>query len=50
MDKHIFWLGLTMIVLGWYMFICVYVGIKGGMDIRQMIKRLGEKMRKAQDG
>ena len=44
MDKHIFWWGLSMACIGWYLLICVYVGIKGGGDIRRMIKRMGEQM------
>jgi len=49
MDKHIFWWSLTIITLTWYALICIYVGVKGGIDIRRMIERLKEQKQAADE-
>ena len=38
-----FWLIMTITVLAWYSTITIYVTIRGTMDVKQMLKRLGEK-------
>lgn len=43
MPMHYFWLILTIIVLVWYAIICLYVGVKGGRDIRRMLMSLDKK-------
>lgn len=37
-----FWFVIVAAVLLWYGTVTVYVGIKGAIDIRQMLKRLDE--------
>jgi hypothetical protein len=41
MMEHWFWLLLTAACLAWYSTITVYVAVRGAMDIRQMLERLG---------
>jgi hypothetical protein len=41
MSAHWFWLLLTAACLVWYATITVYVAIRGGRDIREMLARLG---------
>jgi len=38
-----FWLIMTIAVLVWYSTITVYVAIRGALDVKQMLRRLGEK-------
>lgn len=38
-----FWLVLTVTAVGWYIFVTAYVSFKGVTDIKEMLKRLGEK-------
>jgi hypothetical protein len=38
-----FWLILTIIAVVWYTFVTAYVSFKGVADIKEMLKRLGEK-------
>ena len=38
---HWFWWALTVAVLVWYSSVTVYVAIRGLLDIRQMLARLG---------
>jgi hypothetical protein len=40
MDKV--WLVLTVVCIAWYAMMTVYVAIRGGSDIRAMVKRLGD--------
>jgi hypothetical protein len=42
MTARTFWLLITIAVLVWYSTITVYVAIRGGFDIRDMLKRLGK--------
>jgi hypothetical protein len=37
---RLFWLLLSLGCLGWYLLVLVYVAIKGGVDIKDMLKRL----------
>jgi hypothetical protein len=39
----VFWLLLVMACVVWYSTITVYVAIKGGYDIRRMLRRLSEE-------
>ena len=41
MTEHWFWLLLTAACLAWYSTITVYVAVRGLMDIRQMLERIG---------
>jgi hypothetical protein len=43
MREHWFWWLLTAAVLTWYSTVTVYVAIRGGIDIKQMLRRLSEK-------
>jgi hypothetical protein len=36
----LFWLLLSLGCVGWYMFVLVYVSIKGAVDIKSMLKRM----------
>ncbi len=40
---HWFWWLLTVAVLLWYSSVTVYVAIRGMLDIRQMLARLGTR-------
>ncbi len=44
---HPFWALLTLAVLAWYSSITIYVGIRGAMDIKQMLRTLADKNRDA---
>jgi hypothetical protein len=35
-----FWWLLTMAAVGWYVTVTLYVGVRGALDIRQMLRRL----------
>ena len=35
-----FWWLLTMASVGWYLIITAYVGVRGALDIRAMLRRL----------
>jgi len=37
---HWFWGATTIVCLAWYSTVTVYVAIKGGRDIRNMLRRL----------
>ncbi len=37
---RLFWLLLSLGCLGWYLLVLVYVAIKGGADIKDMLKSL----------
>jgi hypothetical protein len=41
MTEHWFWLLLTAACVAWYSTITVYVAVRGLMDIRQMLDRIG---------
>lgn len=36
----LFWLVLSLGCVGWYMFVLVYVAIKGAVDIKGMLRRM----------
>ena len=38
-----FWWLLTIISVGWYLTVTVYVAIRGSFDIRQMLTRLASQ-------
>ena len=38
-----FWLLITIATLVWYSTITVYVAIRGGIDIKHMLRRLAER-------
>jgi hypothetical protein len=44
-----FWWLLVMICIAWYSTITVYVGIRGAVDIKQMLKRLSDEMDKVDE-
>lgn len=50
MGEHWFWLLLTAACLAWYSTITVYVAVRGFMDIRQMLERIGGNGRSAEPG
>ena len=37
-----FWLIVSILCIGWYIIIFGYVVVKGGADIKQMIKKLSQ--------
>jgi hypothetical protein len=49
MTAATFWWLLTIAALAWYCTVTIYVAIKGGMDIREMLQRL-QKRRDDQQG
>lgn len=42
-----FWLILTLAAVIWYILVTAYVSYKGVTDIKEMLKKLGEKDRSA---
>jgi hypothetical protein len=42
LTNHPLWGLLTLAVLAWYSTITVYVGVRGIVDIRQMLRKLKE--------
>jgi hypothetical protein len=38
-----FWFIMTIAVLVWYSTITVYVAIRGGFDVKHMLRELGKK-------
>ncbi|MCU0960153.1 MAG: hypothetical protein MUF48_08605 [Pirellulaceae bacterium] len=40
LNNHPFWATLTLAVLLWYSSVTVYVGIRGVLDIKQMLRNL----------
>ena len=45
MTNHPLWGLLTLAVLAWYSTITIYVGVRGIVDIRQMLRKLKENHR-----
>ena len=41
MGEHPFWWLLTAACIVWYSTITIYVAVKGAIDIRDMLKRMG---------
>jgi len=44
-----FWWLLTMVAVGWYLTVTVYVAIRGALDIRHMLARLQAQQRRDSD-
>lgn len=50
MGKHWFWWTLTMACVVWYSTVTIYVAIRGGADIKNMLARLdATKAREARE-
>ena len=43
MHDHWFWSLLMLAVLVWYSTITIYVAVRGSFDIRDMLRRLGDR-------
>jgi hypothetical protein len=43
MNMRLFWAVLTVACVVWYSTITVYVAIRGGIDIKHMLKRLASQ-------
>jgi len=43
LSHHPFWGILTIAVLVWYSTITIYVGVRGALDIKHMLRNLKEK-------
>jgi hypothetical protein len=43
LKSHPFWGILTLAVLVWYSTVTIYVGIRGLIDIKQMLQRLKDR-------
>lgn len=41
--EHGFWWLLTLACLAWYSTVTIYVAIRGVLDIKQMLRRLGRR-------
>ena len=39
---RLFWLLLSIACIGWYLVVLGYVAVKGGTDIKDMLKRLSK--------
>jgi hypothetical protein len=50
MGKHWFWAILTIACVVWYSTITIYVAVKGAIDIKQMLARLGKTGKEAAEG
>jgi hypothetical protein len=44
-----FWAFVILSSIAWYAFLLFYIGIKGGRDIREMIRTLNERNAKTDD-
>jgi hypothetical protein len=45
LGNHPFWALLTLAVLVWYSTITIYVGIRGSLDIKHMLRNLAARQR-----
>ena len=43
LNNHPFWGIITIAVLAWYSTITIYVGVRGALDIKHMLRNLKEK-------
>jgi hypothetical protein len=43
LSQHPFWGIITIAVLVWYSTITIYVGVRGALDIKHMLRNLKEK-------
>jgi hypothetical protein len=50
MGQHWFWGGLTIACVVWYSTITIYVAVKGAIDIKQMLARLGNAAKDTAEG
>ena len=41
MREHWFWWLLTLACLAWYSIVTVFVAVRGALDIKDMLRRLG---------
>jgi hypothetical protein len=37
---EMFWAGLTVVALGWYVGVTIYVAVRGASDLRVLLRRL----------
>jgi len=49
MTNHPLWGFLTLAVLAWYSTITIYVGVRGFVDIKHMLRRLKDNHGKAHE-
>jgi hypothetical protein len=49
LSQHPFWGIITIAVLVWYSTITIYVGVRGALDIKHMLRNLKEKGEAAAD-
>jgi hypothetical protein len=49
MGTHWFWAALTIACVVWYSTITIYVAVRGAVDIKQMLARLGSASRTPPD-
>jgi hypothetical protein len=49
LNNHWFWGALTLAVLVWYSSVTVYVGIRGTLDIKHMLRKLADQQGDAQE-
>ena len=47
LKSHPFWGLLTLAVLVWYCTVTIYVGIRGSIDIKHMLRRLKDRQGEA---
>ncbi len=47
LNNHWFWALLTLAVLAWYSSVTIYVGIRGALDIKHMLRTLADQNRDA---
>lgn len=50
MKEHWFWWLLMVAVVVWYSTVTVYVAVRGTLDIRQMLRRLGVRHADPREG
>jgi hypothetical protein len=49
MGTHWFWGAMTIACIAWYSTITLYVAVKGSIDIKHMLARLGSTRKDAPD-
>jgi len=48
LSNHPFWAVLTLAVLAWYSSVTIYVGIRGALDIKHMLRKLAAQQDEAE--
>jgi len=48
LSDHWFWGLLTLAVLVWYSTVTIYVGIRGALDIQEMLRKLADQKQEAE--